>query len=324
MLTSVLATAPGQMPVCPAQEPPGRLDWLHRARPRLRELLAACGAVMIRGLEVRTPARAAEVSRALLTVPLEEREGFAPRETYAPGVYSSAHWPSDQPMCMHHELSYGARFPGLLVLCCLRAPREGGATTVADARRVLADLPADLTGDFTSAGWLMERYYSPLLGMSWQDAFGTADRTAVERRCREDGVAFRWSAEGGLHTRHHRAAVTRHPVTGERCWFNQVAFLSEWTMDPAVREFLRQQFAAEDCLPFSTALGDGRPVGPDAIALINDVYDRHTVREPWQDGDVMVIDNVLAAHALEPYRGPREVVVAMGEPLTARALGERP
>jgi alpha-ketoglutarate-dependent taurine dioxygenase len=32
---------------------------------------------------------------------------------------------------------------------------------------------------------------------------------------------------------------------------------------------------------------------------------------PWQAGDVMVIDNILAMHGRKPYRGPRRIVVAM-------------
>ena len=41
--------------------------------------------------------------------------------------------------------------------------------------------------------------------------------------------------------RQRRAAVVTHPVTGRRCWFNQIAFLNEWTMDRDVRDFLKQQ-----------------------------------------------------------------------------------
>lgn len=53
-----------------------------------------------------------------------------------------------------------------------------------------------------------------------------------------------------------------HPDSGERCWFNQIAFLNEWTMEPEVREFLTQEFGPEG-LPFNTFLGDGTPsTGP--------------------------------------------------------------
>ena len=50
--------------------------------------------------------------------------------------------------------------------------------------------------------------------------------------------------------------------------------------------------------------------------LINDVYTAHAVREPWQDGDLMLVDNIRMAHSRDPYTGTREIVVAMGERTT--------
>jgi len=49
------------------------------------------------------------------------------------------------------------------------------------------------------------------------------------------------------------------------------------------------------------------------------VYARHTVREPWQPGDVLVVDNLRMAHSREPYEGRREVVVAFGAPVSVEA-----
>jgi hypothetical protein len=36
------------------------------------------------------------------------------------------------------------------------------------------------------------------------------------------------------------------------------------------------------------------------------------VRFTWRQGDVVLLDNMLAAHARDPYEGPRKIVVAMG------------
>ena len=45
------------------------------------------------------------------------------------------------------------------------------------------------------------------------------------------------------------------------------------------------------------------------------VYDANTAREPWQAGDLMLVDNVRTAHSREPYEGPREVLVSMADPV---------
>jgi alpha-ketoglutarate-dependent taurine dioxygenase len=117
-----------------------------------------------------------------------------------------------------------------------------------------------------------------------------------------------------LRTRQHRSAVIRHPVTGQRCWFNQIAFLNERTIDPEVREYLVDIYGA-DGLPFNTFYGNGDPVGEDIVQLINETYVAATTREPWQDGDLLLIDNIRTAHSREPFQGPREVLAAMADPV---------
>ena len=66
------------------------------------------------------------------------------RRVHADGVYSSTAWPANQPMCMHHELSYRLEVPGLVLFACLQPPTSGGATGVADGAAVLDALPGEL------------------------------------------------------------------------------------------------------------------------------------------------------------------------------------
>ena len=104
--------------------------------------------------------------------------------------------------------------------------------------------------------------------------------------------------------------VTR--LTGQRCWFNQIAFLNERTIDPEVREYLVDVYGA-DGLPFNTRFGNGDPIGEDIVQLLNEVYEANTAREPWQAGDLLLVDNIRTAHSREPFEGPREVLVAMAD-----------
>ncbi|GHB72781.1 protein AmbD [Streptomyces viridiviolaceus] len=297
--------------------------WAAEHRHVLRGLVTDHGALLVRGLGLRDPGQAGAVFQRLVPGLMTEKEAFAPRHTCAPGVYSSTPWPANQPMCMHHELSYTHAPPGLLLLACLTPPRTGGATALADASAVLDALPPQLVRRFEEEGWLLTRTYNDEIGASWEEAFGTDDKAAVEDYCRANAIDFCWQPDGGLRTRQHRRAVVRHQVTGRRCWFNQIAFLNEWTMAPDVREYLIDLYGP-DGLPFNTLFGNGDPIGEDVVQLINAAYDSRTVREPWQAGDLMLLDNVRTAHSREPFEPPRDVVVAMAEPLHPTTRTQNP
>ncbi|MFE5373316.1 TauD/TfdA family dioxygenase [Streptomyces mirabilis] len=305
---------PGRPPLLRAEVTGGAAGWATAHRDALRAVVAEHGCVLVRGLGLRDAAETGAVFSKLATGLMTEKEVFAPRRTYSDGVYSSTKWPPNQPMCMHHELSYTLEFPGLMMFACLSAPTDGGATAVADAPTVLDALPAELTERFEREGWLLTRSYNDEIGASVAEAFGTEDRAAVESYCRANEIAFEWQPDGGLRTRQRRSAVVRHPVTGRRCWFNQIAFLNEWTMAPEVREYLMDVYGA-DGLPFNTRFGNGDPIGEDVVELLNSVYEAHTAREPWQAGDLMLVDNIRTAHSREPFEGPREVLVALADPV---------
>jgi len=287
--------------------------WAAEHRDAVRAAVAEHGSLLVRGVRLRDVAETEAVFRRLGGL-MMEREAFAARRRYSDGLYSSSKWPPNQPMCMHHELSYALEFPSLMLFACLTAPMERGATPVADSAAVLRSLPAELTERFERVGWLLIRNYNEDIGASIAEAFGTDDRGAVESYCRANAITFEWQPDGGLRTWQRRSAVVRHPRTGQRCWFNQVAFLSEWTMDPELREYLVDVYG-ENGLPFNTRFGNGDPIGPDIVQLINEVYAEHTAREQWQSGDLMLVDNVRTAHGRERFEGPREVLVAMADAL---------
>ena len=301
----------GKPPLLHADAAGDPARWVAEHRTALRALVAEHGAVLIRGLGLRDVAEAGGVFRQLGSL-MTEMEAFAPRRRYAEGVYSSSKWPPNQPMCMHHELSYALAPPGLMLFACLVAPMRGGATPVADGPKVLEALPADLVRRFERVGWLLIRNYNEDVGASLADAFGTDDRRAIESYCRAHAITFEWLPGGALRTRQRRSAVVHHPLNGRRCWFNQIAFLNAWTLAPEVREYLVEEYG-EDGLPFDTRFGNGDPIAPDVVQAINEAYEAHTLREAWQTGDLLLVDNVRTAHAREPFDGPRDIVVALAD-----------
>jgi alpha-ketoglutarate-dependent taurine dioxygenase len=299
---------PPLLPVTAAGDP---ARWAAAHRDALRATVLEHGVVLVRGLGLRDANQVGAVFRALAGSGLmAEREAFAPRQTYAEGVYSSTKWQANQQMCMHHELSYTLHFPGTMMFACLVAPPQGGATVVADSPTVLNSLPRPLVDRFAREGWMLTRTYGEEIGADWTESFGTDNRGAVESYCRANGIEFAWQADGGLRTRQRRSAIVRHPVTGKPSWFNQIAFLNQWTLADDVREYLVEVYG-EDGLPFNTRFGNGDPIGKDVVDLINGINEANTAREAWQPGDLMLVDNIRTAHGRDPYTGNREVLVGM-------------
>ncbi len=224
---------PGKLPILHVEatgEPP---CWAAEHRDTLRAAVVEHGALLVRGLGLHDASGIEAVFRRLGSL-MAEKEAFTSRRSYSPEVYSASKWPPNQHMCMHHELSYALEFPSLMLFACLTAPTDRGATPVADSPSVLQALPRELVERFERVGWLLIRNYNGEIGASVAEAFGTDDRRGVESYCRANAIQFEWQPDGTLRTRQCRSAVLRHPRTGQRCWFNQIAFLNEWSIEPEV------------------------------------------------------------------------------------------
>src|SRR5213594_4954371 len=149
-MSSLSATSPHNLDLQPGKPPMLRAEatgdparWAAEHRNALRTFVAEHGSLLVRGLGLRDQAETEAVFRQLGSL-MTETEAFAPRRRYAQGVYSSSQWPPNQPMCMHHELSYALQVPSLMLFACLLAPTGFGATPVADASTVLHALPPEL------------------------------------------------------------------------------------------------------------------------------------------------------------------------------------
>src|SRR5216117_3059740 len=144
---------PGKPPMLRVDAPDGAPRWAADHRDALRAAVVEHGSLLVRGLGLRDVAETEAVFRGLGSL-MTEKEAFAPRRSYSDGVYSSSKWPPNQPMCMHHELSYVLEFPRLMLFACLMAPTDGGATPVADSPTVLRALPTELIKRFEKVGWV--------------------------------------------------------------------------------------------------------------------------------------------------------------------------
>jgi alpha-ketoglutarate-dependent taurine dioxygenase len=291
----------------------GLSEWSAQNAVTVRQWLLASGAILFRGFGVTLPAFAA-VTRTLAGEPTEYTERSSPRTKLAERVYTATDHPADQAIALHNENSYQASFPALLLFCCLAPAARGGATPLADTRQVLARIPRRVLARFAEHGVMYVRNFGGGLGLSWPEAFQTTRRDEVDDYCRRRGMTAEWRADGGLRTRQVRPAIAVHPATGERVWFNHGLFFNVQSIPPQLRAQLLEQVAEED-LPSQTYYGDGGPIPVPVLEELAAAYAAQQVALPWETGDVLLVDNLLAAHGRQAYSGERRVAVSMAAPV---------
>jgi alpha-ketoglutarate-dependent taurine dioxygenase len=286
--------------------------WLEQ-RGELREKLLLHGALLLRTDCVLEPAELARFVREFSGSELLDYAGGAsPRVALGHGVYTSTEYPESYTLTLHNEMSYTYRWPALVFFHCAVAPALGGETPVADSRRLLKAIDAAVVERFKRAGVMYERNLTgdATSGYSWQAAFETGERAAVEDHCRAGGVSFSWKADGGLRLREVRPATAAHPATGEEVWFNQADGFHPSGMDEETYRALVNALGEEN-LRLNARFGDGSHILSAMLEHVRATTRAEMALVPWQPGDILILDNMLAAHGRMPFTGPRKILLAM-------------
>jgi alpha-ketoglutarate-dependent taurine dioxygenase len=295
------------------------VDQIAAGRDHILERLHDSGAVLLRGFEVGGVEGFAASVQALSGDPLPYTERSSPRTSVKGHVYTSTDYPPTEEIFFHNENSYQASWPMTLFFYCIQSPRARGATPLSDIRHVLKSIDPSVRDEFSRRGWMLVRNFDAEFGLPWQEVFGTHDRDEVVRYCSTHAIDAEWRSNGRLRTTTVRNAIYRHPETGDEVWFNHAAFFHLSTLPADAQEGLRELFADDD-LPSNTYFGDGGTIPDDVMNHIRTCYRDASARFDYQVGDVLVVDNMLAAHGREPFTPPRKIVVAMAQPVGLDAM----
>jgi alpha-ketoglutarate-dependent taurine dioxygenase len=235
-----------------------------------------------------------------------------PRTQVEDGVYSSTEYPPHQHIPLHNEQSYSRRWPMKIWFQCLVPAAEGGETPLADSRQIYERMPARARQHFIDRGLMYVRNFGGGLDVPWRRAFGTEDRSEVDAYCRRQGIHCEWKPDGELRTRHVCQVVARHPRTGDMVWFNQAHLFHVSALEQSVREALLDVVEPAD-LPRNVYHADGSEIDESLLEEVRSTLEACRCSFPWNAGDILMLDNMLVAHARTPFVGPRKVIVAMAE-----------
>ncbi|MFJ6510710.1 TauD/TfdA family dioxygenase [Streptomyces sp. NPDC091406] len=315
---------PAALPLLATPQEPGvpLAAWVRSHAGHVREQLHRNAAVLFRGFDEGAGALRPVVEAVAGDGALSYQDGATPRSELDNGIYSSTEYPADQTIEMHNEACYSWSWPRVLGFACALPSQSGGQTPLADSRKVLSRIPEELRARLELHGVRYVRNYTPGLGISWQEALG-CDESGLDAYAERTQVRLEHLTDEHLRTEAQRPAVVRHPDTGEWTWFNQATSFHVSTLgDELSAELLGQ--VGPDRVPKTSVVGDGEHFTRAELDSIRAAFAAETTDFDWQLGDVLVVDNLLAAHGRRPYTGQRQIRVAMAGAADWRQVESRP
>lgn len=309
--TCLLDDSPLPLVIEPAAQDLDLADWAAANLDFLNDRLLHHGAILFRGFGITSAARFERVAGSLCSR-LYSDNGEHQHDRLSGNVYTPVFYAPEKHLLWHNENSFNHRWPAKILFCCTRPAAVGGETPLVDSRRVYERVEPRLRQRFEDRGVLYTRNYGAGVGLDWQSVFQVTEPEEVEKRCAADGFETEWKGDGVLRTSCVRPAAVQHPQSGEMSWFNQAQHWHVSCLEAEVRRSLESSYAEED-LPRNCYYGDGSVIEDSVMEEILGIYGELEVSFPWHRGDVLLVDNVLAAHGRNPFTGERKILVSMGD-----------
>ena len=289
------------------------------------------GTVLFRGFAV---ADADEFEAALTAADLSASPdypfGVSPRRAVTKRVFNSTDYANFLVIPPHTEMAYMRWRPRWIAFYCHVEPKQYGETPVYDMAKALELLPPALRqrleqGDMRYVRFIRHKAAIVRFERTIQETFGTTDRGAIEAACRSLDIDAKWIGDKFLRAETVLPAVIKHPESGKKCLNAQfingkilmagIARIRDRYPFPVrhlFNAYIRKQFRKPTVHYRSTPA-----TGPDftdaEMDVINDAIRGASTIFRWNRGDVIVIDNIRAAHGRLNVKGERRILTALGD-----------
>jgi hypothetical protein len=140
------------------------------------------------------------------------------------------------------------------------------------------------------------------IGRGWRSTFQVQTRAEAEQVMLKMGTQWEWLDGGDLKTLTAVVPAIRMDTrTGEKQFFNSMVAAYKGWVD--VRNDPKR----------AVRLGNDEPIDASALEALDGFMRERCVAIPWEQNDVLMLDNGLTMHARNPFRPPRRILASIGK-----------
>lgn len=277
----------------------------------LTKKLSRHGALLFRGLPLFNAEDFSKFAHAFGYKPHEVIGSIANRPLLAPNVSLANEAPKEVLIYNHNELPRVPHSPGYIFFYCYKAAKKGGQHSISSSlelfHRVKQEIPEFINelakkGILSTVTYKFDKQFEG--GTTLRQAFGkdieddddeATRRTKIEaqiaRYGRGKSTTWEW-IDDGLVVKHRIPVIRTQPGTKIPTLFTGLAAYYKAAQDSTdARRNVSQLF------------GDGTPIPEKYLAHLARITDEIRLLHKWQEGDVLIFDNVIAQHGREPWEG---------------------
>ncbi|KAH7072572.1 taurine catabolism dioxygenase TauD [Paraphoma chrysanthemicola] len=294
----------------------------------LTKQLATHGTLLFRGLPIHSAQDFSEFAHAFGYSPHEIIGIVVDRPLLAPNVAPANEAPKEVLIYNHNESPQVPHAPEYIFFYCHRAPNEGGETPISSSLELFARAKQEIPdfinllaekGIRSNVTYKVDKQHAG--GSTLKQAFGkeildTDDAETRKRKIEEQikrynrgkHTTWEWTDnDQTLILTHHLPALRIHPHTDAPTLFTGLAAYYKNFLAPSSPNSSRKNVTHQ-------LFGDGTPIPEHYLAKLADITDQIRVLHTWQQGDVLVFDNVGAQHGRQPWgdeQGDRVVLASL-------------